>query len=49
VRSMIGALKLVGEEKWSIRDLQSTLDSKDRSRCAALAPACGLYLLKVSF
>ena len=49
VRSMIGALKLIGEEKWSIRDLQSALDSKDRSRCAALAPACGLYLLKVSF
>ena len=49
VRSMVGALKLIGEEKWSIRDLQSALDSKDRSRCAALAPACGLYLLKVSF
>ena len=49
VRSMVGALKLIGEEKWSIYDLQSALDSKDRSRCAALAPACGLYLLKVSF
>jgi len=49
VRSMIGASKLVGEEKWGIQDLQSSLDSKDRSKCAALAPACGLYLLSVSY
>ena len=49
IRSMIGALKLVGEEKWGTQDLQSSLDSKDRSKCAALAPACGLYLFSVSY
>lgn len=49
VRSMIGALKLIGDKQWSIHDLQSALDSKDRSRCAALAPPCGLYLLKVNY
>lgn len=49
VRSMIGALKLVGEEKWGMQDLRSSLDSKERSKCAPLAPACGLYLLSVSY
>jgi tRNA pseudouridine38-40 synthase len=46
---MIGALKLVGEEKWGIQDLQSSLYSKDRSKCATLAPSCGLYLAEVKY
>ena len=49
VRSMVGALKLVGEEKWGIQDLQSSLDSKDRSKCATLAPSDGLYLAEVKY
>jgi tRNA pseudouridine38-40 synthase len=49
VRSMVGSLKLVGEKKWTVQDLQSALDSKDRKRCGTLAPACGLYLAKVEY
>ena len=49
VRSMVGALKLVGEGKWNKYDLQLALDAKDRTKCAALAPASGLYLAKVEY
>ena len=49
VRSMVGALKLVGEEKWTIKDLQFAIKALDRSKCATLAPPCGLYLAKVEY
>ena len=49
VRSMVGALKLVGDGKWNKQDLLDSLVAKDRTRCAALAPACGLYLVKVVY
>ena len=49
VRSMVGALKLVGDSKWNKQDLLDSLVAKDRTRCAALAPACGLYLVKVVY
>jgi tRNA pseudouridine38-40 synthase len=46
---MVGALKLVGEGKWSKYDLQLALEAKDRTKCGALAPASGLYLAKVEY
>ena len=49
VRSMVGALKLVGEGKWSVENLKLALEAKDRTKCAALAPPCGLYLVKVRY
>jgi tRNA pseudouridine38-40 synthase len=49
VRSMVGSLKLVGEGKWRVRDLKVALDAVDRARCGAVAPAEGLYLLKVDY
>lgn len=49
VRSMVGSLKLVGEGKWSPADLQQALEARDRSRCGPLAPACGLYLVRVDY
>ena len=49
VRSMVGALKLVGDGKWNKQDLLDALSAKDRTRCAALAPSCGLYLVKVTY
>lgn len=49
VRSMVGSLKLVGEGKWSPRDLRAALDARDRSRCGPLAPADGLYLTRVDY
>lgn len=49
VRSLVGSLKLVGEGKWSPADFRSALDAADRTRCGALAPAAGLYLVKVDY
>src|SRR5262245_61535287 len=49
VRSMVGSLKLVGEGKWSPADMRSALDSRDRTRCGPVAPAMGLYLVKVDY
>ena len=49
VRSMVGALKLVGEGKWSGYDLRKALEARDRGACGPVAPACGLYLTKVDY
>jgi tRNA pseudouridine38-40 synthase len=49
VRSMVGSLKLVGEGKWTPADLRHALEARDRKRCGALAPACGLYLTRVDY
>ena len=49
VRSMMGCLKLVGENKWSKKDLLDALNSKDRSKCASPAPASGLYLENIIY
>ena len=49
VRSMVGALKLVGEGKWGGDDLRKALEARDRRACGPVAPACGLYLTKVDY
>ncbi len=49
VRSMVGALKAVGEGKWTRADVADALAARDRARCAPMAPACGLYLVKVDY
>ena len=49
VRSIIGCLKYVGEKKWTIKDLEKVLKSKNRRFCAPPAPANGLYLSKVIY
>ena len=49
VRSITGSLKLVGEEKWTTDDLQRALQAKDRTACAPVAPAHGLYLVSVGY
>ena len=49
VRSMVGSLKLVGEGKWSARDLADALTAKDRSRCGPVAQPDGLYLVRVDY
>jgi len=49
VRSMIGALKYVGEKKWTIKNFIKKFKSKKRINCAPPAPACGLYLKKVKY
>ena len=49
VRSMVGCLKMVGEEKWSLNFFKIVMDSKRRANCAPPAPARGLYLFKVNY
>jgi tRNA pseudouridine38-40 synthase len=49
VRSFVGSLKLVGEGKWSARDLKAALEARDRSRCGPVSPPDGLYLVKVDY
>ena len=49
VRSMVGALKKVGEGKWPIGAVGEALAARDRSRCGPVAPPDGLYLLQVDY
>ncbi len=49
VRSMVGSLEYVGAGKWTADDLQAALEAKDRTRCGMVAPADGLYLVRVDY
>ena len=49
VRSMVGCLKYVGENKWSLKKFENIMKSKKRILCAPPAPAEGLYLFKIIY
>ena len=49
VRSIVGSLRLVGDGRWSADDLANALAAKDRKTCGPVAPAEGLYLLRVDY
>ena len=49
VRNMVGTLRLVGEGKWSKRDLVLALEAKDRTKGGPTAPPDGLYLTRVTY
>lgn len=49
VRSMAGAIKMVGVGKWSPDNIATVLKARDRTQCAPVAPACGLYLMRVDY
>ncbi len=49
VRSLVGSLKLVGEGKWNADDLEAALNARDRAACGPVAPAEGLYLIRVDY
>ena len=49
VRSMVGCLKYVGEEKWKPEKIKLVINSKKRNLCAPPAPSDGLYLEKVFY
>jgi tRNA pseudouridine38-40 synthase len=49
VRSMVGSLKLVGENKWTVQDLKHALARRDRKACGVVAPPEGLYLVSVGY
>jgi len=46
---MVGSLALVGEGRWSADDLAQALAAKDRAACGPVAPAHGLYLVRVDY
>jgi tRNA pseudouridine38-40 synthase len=49
VRSMVGALAVVGEGKWRVDDVSIALAKRDRAACAPVAPPDGLYLARVDY
>ena len=49
VRSMVGCLKYVGDNKWTIKKFQNVFKSKKRVFCAPPSPPEGLYLKKVFY
>jgi tRNA pseudouridine38-40 synthase len=49
VRSIAGSLKLVGEGRWAAADLAAALAARDRAACGPVAPAHGLYLVRVDY
>lgn len=49
VRSMVGSLAQVGEGRWNADDLENALAAKNRAACGPVAPAVGLYLVRVEY
>ena len=49
VRSMVGCLKYLGENKWSLKKFESVIKSKKRILCAPPAPPEGLFLAKIIY
>ena len=48
-RSMVGCLKYVGENKWTLKKFISVMSSKKRILCAPPAPPEGLYLARIVY
>ncbi len=49
VRSMVGALKKVGEGRWPVGEVGAALAARDRTRAGPVAPPEGLYLVAVDY
>ncbi len=49
VRSMVGCLKYLGENKWSLKKFESVFKSKKRILCAPPAPPEGLFLARIIY
>ena len=49
VRSLAGALKHVGEGKWTPDEARAALAAADRAQCPPVAPACGLTFMQVDY
>ena len=49
VRSMVGCLKYIGENKWTLQKFEKIIESKKRINCAPPAPAEGLFLTKIIY
>lgn len=49
VRNIVGTLKLVGEGKWEVCEVEKALLAKDRSAAGPTAPAHGLFLKHIDY
>ncbi|MBW0002042.1 MAG: tRNA pseudouridine(38-40) synthase TruA [Hyphomicrobiales bacterium] len=49
VRSLVGTIEMAGAGRWSLADVKSALEARDRSRCGPMAPAAGLCLIGVDY
>ena len=49
VRSIVGTLMLAGAGRWSVPQVREALEARDRTRCGAMAPPSGLYLVGVDY
>jgi tRNA pseudouridine38-40 synthase len=49
VRNMVGTLKLIGEGRWPIEQIETVLAARERAAAGPTAPACGLYLVRVDY
>jgi len=49
VRSMVGCLKYLGENKWSLKKFKSVIKLKKRILCAPPAPPEGLFLARIIY
>ena len=49
VCSMVGCLKYLGENKWSLKKFEKIIRSKKRTLCAPPAPPEGLYLKRIIY
>ena len=49
VRSMVGCLKYLGENKWTLKKFEEVVKAKKRSFCAPPAPPEGLFLSRVIY
>ena len=49
VRSMVGCLKYLGENKWSLKKFENVMKSKKRILCAPPAPPDGLFLVRIIY
>ena len=49
IRNMAGTLRLVGEGKWQPDDVKTVLEAKDRTKAGPMAPAHGLYFVRVDY
>jgi tRNA pseudouridine38-40 synthase len=49
VRSMVGSLVEVGSGRWSVSEFRDAFEAADRRRCGQVAPAEGLYLVRVDY
>ena len=49
VRSMVGCLKFLGENKWNLKKFENVIKSKKRVLCAPPAPPQGLFLSRIIY